>query len=235
MDLVRIAKKYMVQDIASAVIEHVKSKWPLDIDGYDMLQEEFKRVAKLNEKDLHPELYFPEPASAVAFALEHDVHSVLPAAFYTLVATNANLDWDDFRRFDNSSCIKPARWSLLNRDALFRLLKGKDRMAVDFEDILQAIHMMWSFGTGDRFFKCSLGVDDVCEPACETLWRDILETVLHDEEGSDANYFVTLNKIADRYRQEEDLCKSCREGMYRMVREERQMMWNRHKSSFSRF
>ncbi|EKM60343.1 uncharacterized protein PHACADRAFT_23719 [Phanerochaete carnosa HHB-10118-sp] len=45
--------------------------------------------------------FIPEPASAIRFAREFNVPSILPAAFYTLALTDVQRNWDsaDYRPF----------------------------------------------------------------------------------------------------------------------------------------
>lgn len=70
---------------------------------------------------------FPEPASAICFALEFGCSDILPAAFYQLYRTDPDHDWDS-PKHRNSEVYRPARWSLLNRDALLRYVKGSRRL-----------------------------------------------------------------------------------------------------------
>lgn len=70
---------------------------------------------------------FPEPVASINFALDHGVTSILPAAFYRLSFTRLDYEWESVHEphFHSDEPIPSARWSLLDRETLFRLFKGK--------------------------------------------------------------------------------------------------------------
>lgn len=227
MGLVRIAKKYMVQDIASVVIEHVKSKWPSNLKAYDRLQEEFGSMAKADPNEKHPELFFPEPASAIAFALEHGIQCILAPAFMALSAIDANDDWDKFRQWDNPDREMPARWSLLDRQALFRLLMRRDILVSALKSALQEVETMWDFGIGEGDFTCSK-TRGSCAMASRELAKDVFEVAMKEEGSGAIDCFRVLNEVAEQFLKDESLCKTCCEGMSCMVKERREGIWLKH-------
>ena len=66
-------------------------------------------------------LSFPEPAAATRFATEHDVPSILPAAFYALSTTISECTWEGVQKNDLRGCYaRPVRWELLDKESLLR-------------------------------------------------------------------------------------------------------------------
>ena len=77
----------------------------------------------------------PEPASAIRLASDFDIPSILPAAFYQLASISTDADWDAYRasptiegkhlRFG----ARTAKWSLLDKRDLMRLVHGQKLLA----------------------------------------------------------------------------------------------------------
>lgn len=118
--LVRIARKYVVQDIADVLIDHVKSQWPRTLPEWDVQQ---FALAMLRASNLHDaDKEHPEPASAIIFALEFNVPDILPAAFYCLGISRLQSNEPNQEKADVLPC---ARWDLLDAATLLRFMKGR--------------------------------------------------------------------------------------------------------------
>ena len=128
--------------------------WPTTLDEWLVLEDELEKAAR-EELGLHSlgmDNRFPEPASAIRIALDYNIPSILPAAFYTLSRIRAKEDWLRRRKSNwryrnvdvdndsvfNRSGLRTARWDLLEKDALYCLLLGKGLLAdceLDFDQL----------------------------------------------------------------------------------------------------
>ncbi|TCD68640.1 hypothetical protein EIP91_010295 [Steccherinum ochraceum] len=140
--LLRTCRKYQVDSIFTLITTFIERDWPRSLEEHDLLKAETEywkaryRSAKEGKVDgLYFDDRFPEPASAILLAREFGCTSILPYAFLMLSRIDPRMDWDLAR----SSQGKPdpelvkrlaagersARWSLLSREDLIRLLTGK--------------------------------------------------------------------------------------------------------------
>ncbi|KAI0749140.1 hypothetical protein BC629DRAFT_1598923 [Irpex lacteus] len=95
----KLATKYKATSVLTAITTRIEQDWPHTLADWLARQEEKKDVQAI----LHPygyvdpkkakpleEYSFPEPASAIRFAMEFDYPGILPAAFYELaIASDA--------------------------------------------------------------------------------------------------------------------------------------------------
>lgn len=142
-----MSNKYEIDRIRDIIVAHLESEWPQTLDEWDLLQNEVNwykdalssasdsRVGKVRGRYLDD--WFPEPASAVKVAMEFDIPSILPAAFYQLYLTNSQLDFEVCRvplfhlntgHVDLVSGARSTRWSLLTADDTQRLDEGTRRI-----------------------------------------------------------------------------------------------------------
>ncbi|GJE96816.1 hypothetical protein PsYK624_130220 [Phanerochaete sordida] len=129
----KLARKYEVESVRARIIRRMEADWPQDVLEWLRLIGDIKRRTELRtmlcrtgtSSDPEPDAFVPEPASAVRFAREFDVPSILPAAFYTLALADIQQDWDETRV---SRPFAAAQWRLLDQEDTMRLFRGKSKL-----------------------------------------------------------------------------------------------------------
>lgn len=113
--------------------------------AWDTLEAEIKRIEDSLHFSAYPKEYiddhFPEPASAIRLALDCNIPTILPAAFYQLARTD--VENDRTRRNESTTTYgrdehkrRSARWELLYAEDLMRLMKGQKAMRSILKDFI---------------------------------------------------------------------------------------------------
>lgn len=153
MKLLDIAAKYQVDSVRPLVVDRIIEDWPTTLFRWLQQQAEVSTVVKIYDagEDIAPDdpfdSLFPEPAAAIRMALDHNIPSILPAAFYALAQIDFKNDWDRWRNskwpFEQEDCDddnpllhtsiyfqeRTAQWSLIDKDSFYRLGLGKQALA----------------------------------------------------------------------------------------------------------
>lgn len=179
MGLVRLAKKYMVQDIATVIIDHVRSQWPTTSTEYTAWLGKRRAAISAAQSTGTPEPLFPEPASALVFAREHGIPSILTATYYCLSLTNPSLDFDALARqgAPTQRLNAAARWSLLDRDTLLSVMRFLPLVRTVSEVAILALRQDFALSDPLGINRTS---DKICrERTCETIGiiRDMLKSM----------------------------------------------------------
>ncbi|KAI0695654.1 hypothetical protein BC835DRAFT_1273080 [Cytidiella melzeri] len=138
----KLSIKYECEALRSRLVESIEADWPQTLAQWDSRRAEtiiarsehsLRSHGKINGLYLDDRL--PEPASAIRLASDFDIPSILPAAFYQLASISTDADWDAYRlnatvegkhlRFG----ARTARWSLLDKRDLMRLVHGQKLLA----------------------------------------------------------------------------------------------------------
>ncbi|KAI0783321.1 hypothetical protein C8Q75DRAFT_441707 [Abortiporus biennis] len=138
----KLAIKYECEAIRSRIVENLEADWPQTLAQWDARCNETvivrsehaqQNTGKINGLYLDDRL--PEPASAIRIASDYSIPSILPPAFYQLALLSTDADWDKYRanlrgegrhlRFG----ARTARWSLLDKRDLMRLVHGQKLLA----------------------------------------------------------------------------------------------------------
>ncbi|KIP08898.1 hypothetical protein PHLGIDRAFT_358678 [Phlebiopsis gigantea 11061_1 CR5-6] len=121
--LVRISRKYAMEDVAQAVMSHVKAQWPNTLMDWDIRQgvQSVIRASVASGDIGHFRAIFPDPAASIVFAQEFDLPEILPVAFYQLSSINVDCQETDL-------FYRDLQWRVLDADTLLRLMKGRERI-----------------------------------------------------------------------------------------------------------
>lgn len=133
--VVRLADKYVGDELRAQLIQHVTEGWPTTLHEWDVREGEASAIttslARTNRlsrrRSIGPYLadVVPEPASAIMFAQEFGCHEILPAAYYQLARISVKADLDN-RNANHSQRL--ARWSALDNSSLLRHLHGREAL-----------------------------------------------------------------------------------------------------------
>lgn len=134
---VRLARKYLLDDVRSDMIRRVTMDWPVTLDDWDIREGEREglvRVWRDQYRNASSHLVTqrviaertPEPISAIVFAQEHGCTEILPAAFYRLASIDISAEWGlgSYR----TAVVSSARWSLCDKENLVRYIKGRQAL-----------------------------------------------------------------------------------------------------------
>ncbi|EKM55077.1 uncharacterized protein PHACADRAFT_78567, partial [Phanerochaete carnosa HHB-10118-sp] len=131
--LAKIARKYGMDDITAVIVEHIQEQWPRSLEEWDASFATWRT----NSKTAATRGDVPEPVSAIKFALEFDVPSILPAAFYMLSVQ----DFGDTTTASPGAESMPsmARWDLTDHAMLLKLICGRDKVRNHFKTYLSSL------------------------------------------------------------------------------------------------
>lgn len=146
LGLVKIARKYLVKGIETAVVRHIKSEWPSTLDEWDARSLELRKHPATSERS------HPEPVSAIKFALAHGLQdTILRPAFYQLSITPI-----DTQSHDDTSPEHPtlrARWDMFSAEEVLLFMKGRDTMTA--RTLKSIKYLFRQSSTGYRLCACS--------------------------------------------------------------------------------
>lgn len=228
MALVRIANKYVVQDIAALVIEHVKAQWPASLQQFDALQEhnknriEHAKRSGIAQQDLSSLL--SDPACAVAFALEHSVTSILPAALYelsTIDSRHSSQDRQPVLYVNQTEWIYPVvHWELVDKDVALTVLKGKDAIHEAFRESTRRLAELIKVPEPDCL---EVQGESTCAIASGRLCKMLYQRMIYGIPG-EQDPLRALKHFAAWCRTE--TCFPCCQMVLDAIEEERQAIWN---------
>ena len=217
----KLAIKFDCDALRARLVENIEADWPQTLTQWDARQKEaiIARSEHLNSKtgkvdNLFLDDRLPEPASAIRLAIDFNIPSILPAAFYQLSLLGTEADWDAYRE-DPSKRLRfgarSARWKLLDREDLMRLVHGQKQLAAYTRAI----------GT-DLFGKCPRNSQG-CSKARNDCWKYMQESapVSMDDPLDILRDCMALQDVIAKLP-----CPSCTTEITSLARNKRQALWN---------
>ncbi|KIP11099.1 hypothetical protein PHLGIDRAFT_83859 [Phlebiopsis gigantea 11061_1 CR5-6] len=138
----KLAIKYECEALRSRIVENIEADWPQTLTQWDARRQEVMvarsdHYLQLNGKidGMFLDDRLPEPASAIRIASDFGIHSILPAAFYQLSLISTEAEWDRYRANPSTEGkqlrfgARTARWKLLDKTDLMRLVHGQKSLA----------------------------------------------------------------------------------------------------------
>lgn len=198
--LVRVAQKYMVQDIAQVVVRYIADAWPKTLEEWDAA-----------EKDLD----VMEPASAYLFALEHGLDDMLPAAFYKLVTTPTTDLWDH-------DTYSGARWDMLVvQNELLPFVQARDEIcACGRARMGRAIKWVSECSPSTKW-RCEGG--PACAKEFKTTYAKLIVQMLRTKT---VDYLEIFGVIKAGVVDDTILCSLCRAHLCSALHDHRQGIWD---------
>ncbi|KIP07184.1 hypothetical protein PHLGIDRAFT_429124 [Phlebiopsis gigantea 11061_1 CR5-6] len=137
--LMKMGRKYQIDTICAAITNHLEQQWPLT-------EESVRRFLRSREEDeescfdewradpstKHIWKMYPEPASAIRLAVDFDIPSILPAAFYMLATMTPDQKWPKSEK-EEMRMLKAdrlARWDLLHERERLTYYESKYKLSV---------------------------------------------------------------------------------------------------------
>lgn len=258
-----IAAKYQVANVRPFIVNQLTAEWPKQLLPWLLRHNELKTAYKVisfaDDSLFNPDEHFrwvqnraPDPASAIRIALDHNIPSILPVAFYTLCQVDAEADYnrwehekwsfecqDYVNRLDtftySDRCYdhgieRLARWDLVDRDSMYRLAMGK-RALTDTNLNLSSVFVSQSKKTDD--------IDHQPEE-CKTKERCRAERVRLEKvhrlqiqpysmSGNDSIQRPDpLARLWGWWEEEDlsgDLCESCAVTLKQRIRDKMEQIW----------
>ena len=149
--VMKLADKYHISFLRDLIVGHTEQDWPKTLADFVRLRKDMKVVmtpAKPTCTSLQRPRFpfmieaFPEPASSIRLAVDYDIPSILPAAFYFLSTLDPqHNNWKrgqelcDSRGLSMSIFEWNARWYLLNDSEMLRYYRGKERLIKELMSI----------------------------------------------------------------------------------------------------
>ncbi|KAJ7045779.1 hypothetical protein C8F04DRAFT_1025777 [Mycena alexandri] len=157
----RLANKYQIEWISKMVASQLEKRWPTTLQEWDAVAEEEEKISSYlkNATSVPDNLRrLPEPVSSILLARECDVTSILPFAFYHILAwpldpTEQFLRW----KVPQIDLLAPEDWR--------RMFLGQQRI----QKWLGTLH------TGDLTKTCQRGKH--CDVIYIHLWYNIAQGV----------------------------------------------------------
>lgn len=165
----QLAIKYQIDWIRTRIVEQFEADWPKTIFEWRRQRGEWK--ANLTSMAMRIEPLYPlehfhaEPAAAIRFALDFDIPSILPAAYYRLAMADLEEQWKDPEPVTLDPEGVSARWGCLDAGILMRLMRGKERLMEKYFRI-----------SGD--LRLSLGGRGCRSEGCRQKGRELEEVMM---------------------------------------------------------
>lgn len=168
---VKLAGKYLLDNVCAYMIRRVTMDWPTTLDAWDIAENERRGRRRMAESQYRSSADYvaladrtPEPVVAIVFAQENGCPEILPAAFYRLASIEITDDWSGTQPAPGSVRYpRPrARWALCEKDNLVRWIKGRQAL----EDY-----------TRDVAYELKDGGMLETAPSCRPWWIDNPELV----------------------------------------------------------
>ena len=126
LEPMRLAKKYDMDKLIRLLIPLVEAQWPRTLMEWDVYTVHNKK---------HPEAHL-EPAAAIVLATEHNITSILPAAYYLLSQIGI---YDDYDSNGPKTRKLTARWDMLSPRDYRRLIYGKETLPGIIESLAATV------------------------------------------------------------------------------------------------
>ncbi|GJE89661.1 hypothetical protein PsYK624_057670 [Phanerochaete sordida] len=230
----KLAIKYECEALRARIVENIEADWPRTLPQWDARRQEIiiarsEHYLRINGKleGLFLDDRLPEPASAIRIASDFAIPSILPAAFYQLSQISTDADWDAYRANPTAEGkhlrfgARTARWKLLDRVDLMRLLHGQKALA----SYTRAI------GTDIFGARCPRGSQG-CSRARTECWKYMQENapismddpleILHD--CMSLHEFFTGNDLP---------CETCTSEISQQAEKKRNELWRSLPSIFN--
>ena len=237
--IMKLATKYQFDSVRKRIVNAMEDSWPRTFP--DWLR--FKAEAAALEQDYHYDGQrtaakrlddcVPEPASAIRFARDFDVPSILPFAFYTLATIDSDADWDAERQKEPEAQQYPktycARWALLQPDDYRRLLRGRKAFAYDVSAVVQRYadsDLLANMETsndclnGGECFDCLRGIDTIWREGTLSATSNMVCTSAPDPLG----LLERLHELAED--DHKSLCDPCLKALRADIRCQQDIVWN---------
>jgi len=227
----KVATKYQMNPLRQRMLDHFAADWPQTV-----LEWEIQEGRKKKYKDLHVaapgcmvdgkywEDRFPEPAAAIRMAMDFSCHHILPAAFYELstLSINSCSDWDHVRslstdsthRFSLLQGNRAVRWSLLDKDDLFRLMKCSERLRLVFDGCRRHLLLSWP---GSRL--CT------SEESCKASRRAYFLAEETRPRAPRTDPLGWLDRLSQGANEQLELCVRCQPEIQSRIRSTKESVW----------
>ena len=240
-ELLEVAKQYEMDAVRPFVVRQLEKAWPTTLVGWLRQHGEFIRLTSMRDpttgtvggKSLDD--LFPEPAGTIHVATQHEITSVLPAAFYCLSDIALEDDWIrwhanngkwDLRQDRTRADQDPrAGW---RRTARWTVLDAKDlrRVFID-QKVLQQYKATLSVKV--LHFKpqvpsCRYGAAGSCGAELALLQQELKPPpVAHGNPGP----LAALCWMQTTFQQKPTaLCDLCRCLVAKRINDEMEMVWS---------
>ncbi|TFK49000.1 hypothetical protein OE88DRAFT_453896 [Heliocybe sulcata] len=222
-----MATKYMISVIRDRIVENLEKQWPSTLQAWVAL----KANKRCLEEEWEPEeldAYYddvvPEPASAIRFARDFGVPSILPAAFYALSLIDPRDDWDTCRGpgpYDADTLRqggRSARWHLLGPSDYRGLLIGIPGLWNQFMDFAT-----WAerdkYSIYGRFKHCPCVYTTSKMTHSDVRRHGVLLCL------GEVSVLAPDAILKDMYH--EDVCETCRERISKTATERMEEIWSK--------
>lgn len=211
-----MANKYQVDNIRRIVLERLESDWPQSLSDWRRLEAEIEVMehdAWTHVEDpasmvsLHLDRSLAEPASAIRLAQECNIPSILPAAYYQLSRLTVEHDTASVEKDPESFVIthgieqRTARWSLLEKEDLMRVFRGKVKLQEKFPSTLLPSCSSIFSETEDRDQLCPMHLERDKGVFIRSIWDKI-------EKASASDIFQGYQAVLKEIEQEK-VCGNC--------------------------
>ncbi|KIP05294.1 hypothetical protein PHLGIDRAFT_161150 [Phlebiopsis gigantea 11061_1 CR5-6] len=206
--LLDISTRYHVQGVVSTIKDHIRKEWPVTLRGWEVRQLEFDSTPILHD-------VLPEAVSAIQFATEYNIPSILPAAFYLLSITPTNSDWRDQIPKSN---VSSARWFSLDDSNAVRFAKGRDAMIAFYLDEAAKLDP-----GQDQYGFNMLST----HPRCKCDYSPLLLELRLLAVNRHLDCLRALSILSDRCKHDHKLCTSCMTRMRTHFQHMRTEIWKK--------
>jgi hypothetical protein len=211
--LLRIARKYEVNNIAQSVVDYIKEMWSQSSSEW-IKRESILAIMKGDDTIAAERAHAtPEPASAIKFAMEFDVPEILRPALFTLVLSDPNREWtirdvcDAFLGNKSEDLHPAARWNLLDSTMWRKLYRGRHCI---IQHLLNLDNLVEWFCSRSGDYEGMFGRRCPCSYARDIVRTQVRSSTSHSLPLSLRDCMQFLQDVDKKFRQQPSLCDPCR-------------------------
>ena len=256
----KMGRKYQIDALCTAVVKHLEQQWPLTEEGmrrFLRLRADDEDSCSEGHHDDPPRKHVwkmhPEPASAIRLAVDFDIPSILPAAFYLLTTIALYDKWPKSEKPGTwpRESARLARWDLLRERERLTYYESKDKLSqtqLELEGIFRGRIILpsddeclveWTFDyTDEEDPEGELAMLELklWDSPCARAANGFLLNNLQREQS--ARWILTSpDPITLLLRLEKsipsmNLCRTCQVPVKRRLRQEMKKIWERFVKAF---
>ncbi|TDL14656.1 hypothetical protein BD410DRAFT_180950 [Rickenella mellea] len=214
--ILTLATKYQFDTMRDRIIEQIKYDWPTTLHEWDAIETYNKHFwTSLNSGDIvNREIIQLEPAAAIEIAMLFDIPSILPAAFLQLFRTHPHSHWDN-SELPHGYRLNHARWNLVSRDSLLRLMHGTRLLHSAVKQVAESPY----FGHDGCPQRCMTPL--ICGKFLERQFSILFR------HSPNIEPFHALESLTAKISLSSELCPFCVGDIPNYLRKQRKMIWDK--------
>ncbi|KAI0051503.1 hypothetical protein FA95DRAFT_1675991 [Auriscalpium vulgare] len=214
----RLSTKYIVTKLRNLIVSQFHDEYPCILDAWCQKENERKAAC---DSGLTMASVYPDPVLTISLAMNHEMHEILPIAFYDLTRTYNSPSITQGLHDDTALTMADTRRVVRGNAALTNALLSAVRAPFRYQTV-PACALLREDGWGDR---CSDAVDDpwtwACKSRLEEWWMHHFAQTYPEQSSDPFGWLAGAAEAA----MPEDICAPCGSFMRSVIESLRESLW----------